>query len=402
VWQGEKEEHQDCEEQLSRIFGKPSHFKYFGRSQVALEKSLIGCVVMLGACTVIAAPAAAQTRSPLLLAINKDQNALTIIDPLSRETVGVVPVGEHPHNVAVSTDGKLAFVTNQDGGSISVIDIAARKELRRVDLGPGSRPHGIYYAAARVYFTADAYKLIGCYDPASNKIEWLQGTGQDAEDGMLAVTKDGDKIFATYNRSDTVTALERTPAPSAFKEHSPWLEPRWTLTNINAGREPMGIDISPDGKEVWTADESEDRVSIIDVATLKLIRTFTTGSTRTNRLVFTPDGKLVLLASSRPYQGVLVLEVQTRNPGVVKRLGFDGDIPSGIVVTPDGSRAYVSLHDKGIGIIDLTTLEVQKERISIGKTPPTEPPKKTIFNVPTNPVEWGQPFPEGLGWSETR
>jgi len=368
---------------------------------MTLKKALIRWVVLLGAFTVISTLAVAQTHSPLLVVVTKGGNSLTLIDPVSRKIVGVVPVGEHPHNVAVSTDGKLAYVTNQVSGSISVVDIAAQKELRRVNIGPGSRPHGIRYVGGKVYFTADAYKLIGCYDPATDQIEWLQGTGQDAEDGMLAVTKDGNKIFVTHNRSSVVTALERIPAPNTYKEHSAFVTPRWILTSIEVGREPMGIDISPDGKEVWVACEAEDRVSIIDVATLKVVRTFTAGGTRTNRLTFTPDGKLVLLATSRPNQGVLVLEAQTRNPGPIKRLDFGGDLPSGIVVTPDGSRAYVSLHDKGIGVIDLTTLEVLPDRISPGEAA-GEAPKKSIFNMPHGiEVEWG-PFPEGLGWSETR
>src|SRR5271165_1296026 len=81
-----------------------------------------------------------------LLVLNKDEASLAIIDPSTKKVLGRVPVGESPHEVA--TDGTLAFVSNYGsrtpGQTISVIDIAAQKELHRVDLGPLRKPHGIF------------------------------------------------------------------------------------------------------------------------------------------------------------------------------------------------------------------------------------------------------------------
>ena len=63
--------------------------------------------------------------------------------------MGRVPTADHGHSVAVSGDGKMAYVVNfSEGGrpdnSISVVDLAARKEVRRVDLGPLTYPHGMH------------------------------------------------------------------------------------------------------------------------------------------------------------------------------------------------------------------------------------------------------------------
>src|SRR6266576_5856899 len=112
---------------------------------------------------------AAQTPSPALLVLNKEDAILAIIDPASQKIVGRVPTGEGPHEVTVSSDGKLAFVGNYGSGpnpghTISVIDLVTQKELHRVDLGPLRRPHGIAYADGKVYFTAEVNKLIGRYD----------------------------------------------------------------------------------------------------------------------------------------------------------------------------------------------------------------------------------------------
>src|SRR4030095_4250759 len=81
----------------------------------------------------------AQTPSPALLILNKNDNTLSIFDPAAKKAVATVSTGEGPHEVAASEDGKLAFVTNYgpraSGNTLSVIDISARKELGRLDLG---------------------------------------------------------------------------------------------------------------------------------------------------------------------------------------------------------------------------------------------------------------------------
>jgi len=93
---------------------------------------------------------AAQTPSPALLVLDKEDNMLSIIDPATLKTVARIPTGEGPHEIAVSDDGKLAFVANYGartaGNTLSVMDLLARTELRRVDLGALRRPHGITFA----------------------------------------------------------------------------------------------------------------------------------------------------------------------------------------------------------------------------------------------------------------
>src|SRR5262245_16854082 len=120
---------------------------------MTLEMSLIRRVILLGAFAlgtfaVVANLAAAPTPSPALLITLVGDHALAIADPLTGKVVGSVPIvgGGYPHEVAVSDDGKLAFVSNTNYGRvepleapehipadfISVIDLAAQKELRHV------------------------------------------------------------------------------------------------------------------------------------------------------------------------------------------------------------------------------------------------------------------------------
>jgi YVTN family beta-propeller protein len=298
----------------------------------------------VGAAILLALSTTAQTQRPTLLVVSKAQNSLGIFDPQTRKILATIPTGKRPHQVAISADGTLAFVTNQNSDSISVIDLAARKELRRLELGPGSRPHGVIVAGGKLYFTADGYKLVGCYDLAKNQIDWLLGTGQDAHSGMLVITKDGNKIFMTNNDSDTVTVLEHVSDL-----------PEWKVTTIPVGKVPHGIDMTPDGKEVWVSQEDDGSVTIIDVASLKVIETVNVQTKEANSLRFTPDGKLVLITDRRGEE-VFIVDATTRK--VIKRLKAPST-PTAVMVVPDGSQAYVAnSSSNNVAVIDLKTLEV--------------------------------------------
>jgi DNA-binding beta-propeller fold protein YncE len=144
------------------------------------------CLLVLFSTVLVTVPAVfAETPSPALLVLNKE-GSLALIDPGSGQVVGKVPTGADPHEVAVSSDGKLAFTSNygagrpgNEGHTISVIDISAQKELHRVDLTPLRRPHGLFFTDGKLYFTAESNKAIGRYDPATNKVDWILGTGQN-------------------------------------------------------------------------------------------------------------------------------------------------------------------------------------------------------------------------------
>lgn len=299
----------------------------------------------------------AQTPSPALLALDKEDNMLSIIDPTTSKTVARIPTGEGPHEIAISDDGKMAFVANYGGrtpgNTISVMDLVAQKELRRVDLGALRRPHGIALAEGKVWFTAEQNRLIARYDPASNQIDWLLGIGQNGTH-MLLFSKDRSLLFTSNIGSDSITVLQRGGDPSV-----------WNATNISVGKGPEGGDLSPDEREYWAANSSDGSVSIIDVAATKVVRTLDVKTGHSNRLKFTRDGKLVLI-SDPGNNGLVVVDAASRKE--VKRLNV-GRQPEGILIAPDGAHAYIAVAgEKTIAVLDLKTLEVSS-RIPTGNGP---------------------------------
>lgn len=309
-------------------------------------------LVILGAVLV----ASAQLPSPALLVLNKDDNTLAIIDPATNKIVGTAPTGKAPHEVAASSDGRFAYVANygsdQPGNSLSVIDLNTRKETR-VEVSPLMRPHGIAYAGDKVYFTAELSKAIARLDPQTLKLDWVLGTGQNLTH-MLVLTKNANPIFTANIGSNSISMIE----------HSSGRDP-WTETVIPVGKGPEGCDMSPNGKEFWAANSGDGSVSVIDVAARKVVQTIEVGTKHSNRLKFTPDGNLVLISDAG--NGDLVV-VDTSSRKVTKRVNL-GKVAEGILIVPDGSRAYVALSaDDKVAIFDLKTLSKTGE-IDTGHDP---------------------------------
>ena len=300
---------------------------------------------------------AAQSTTGRLLVLNKEDATLAIVDPGSGNVLGTVPTGQGPHELVTSTDGKHAFASNYGTGpapghTISMIDIASRKELRRIDVAPLSRPHGLAFVNGKLYFTIEADKKIARYDPATDKIEWQFDTGQNGTH-MVLPTKDAKTIFTSNIGSDSVSMIEQGA------------NGQWTQTVIPVGKGPEGIDLSPDGKQVWSAHSRDGGVSIIDVAAKKVVQTINVGTKRSNRIKLTADGKFALI-SDLEAGDLIVLDAPARKE--IKRIAL-GRSPEGILIAPDGSHAFVAVNgDNNVAVVDLKTWAVTS-RISAGTGP---------------------------------
>jgi YVTN family beta-propeller protein len=240
---------------------------------------------------------------PVLVALNKNDSTLSIIDPLTMKVTGSVPTGEGPHEVVLSADGQTAYVANYGaqtpGSSISVIDIVAGKETKRVDISPLLRPHGLQMIGGKIYFTAEVNRAIARFDPATLKVDWIMGTGQNVSH-MVAGSADQKKFYTANIGSDSVTALEFQNTPPAPSK----------ITQIAVGKQPEAIDLSPDGKEVWIGLNAEGLIEIIDTATYKSVAKVNIGG-RPYRVRFTPDGKSVI-STMLPTKDISIVDVATR------------------------------------------------------------------------------------------
>ena len=338
--------------------------------------------------SVIARSSSAQTATPkpALLILEKSDNMLAIVDPATQKIVARVPAGPDPHEIVASPDGQLAYISNYGGldstlNTISVVDVATQKALPAIQLGELHSPHGLSYAGDKLYFTAETNKVIGRYDPARKSIDWILGIGQDRTH-MVVADETQDRIITSNVNSGTISIIERfeTPAPGPPPGAPPGAaatppagapHKTWRIANVPSGRGCEGFDVSPDGREIWAANANDNTVTVIDVDSKRATQTFPIPVDHANRLKFTPDGERVLVsglgAGSGPNpDNLAVFDVRTRKE--IKGLALGGG-SAGILVLPDGSRAYVAVSAKDkVVAIDLKTLEVVGQ-IPTGKNP---------------------------------
>jgi DNA-binding beta-propeller fold protein YncE len=289
------------------------------------------------------APVAAET----LLVVRKTDDALDFVDPGSGLRLASVALGHAPHEVSVSPDGKRAAVTNygtreQPGSTLSIVDLEQPREVRRIDLAPHARPHGVaWFAPDRIAVTTEGTKHLVIVDPEAGRVVSAIETGQDVSH-MVAVSADATRAYVTNIGSGTTTALD--------------LVAQRKLGDIATGAGSEALAVTPNGRDLWVAARAAGEVAIVDTATLA-VRARLPLSGIPIRIAVTPDGRTALVTCAGASE-LVAFDVATRTErGRVKvdvplapdaaerpfaRLAPGSSLPVGLLVSRDGRSAFVA------------------------------------------------------------
>ena len=283
--------------------------------------------------------------APGYLAVaNQGDHTALLIDLSSGKTLAKIEVGVNGHELAVSPDGRFAYVPiygnsgvgrpGTDGSTIDIIDLRERKLAGHIDLGKPVRPHCAKFGpGGLLYVSAELANAVYLVDVNSRKVVGEIPTGAP-ESHMLAISPDGKRIYTANVGVGSVSVLD--------------LPKRSLVTVIPVAKTVQRISISPDGKFIFTHDQREPRIAVIDTATDKIAGWIALPDTVYSSTP-TPDGRW-LLANS-PSGKLFVIDLTTR------KVAQSYDIPKAIgeiSVTQDGSRAYISCPQAGtIEVLDL-------------------------------------------------
>ena len=300
---------------------------------------------ILVASALLGAGSVAVAQGPALVVLNKAQASASIISLADGRTIATMPVGDGPHEVAVSPDGKWAVAANYGGrtpgNSLTVLDLRNRKAVRTIDLGTYGRPHGIAWMpdGKHVVVTSEQAKALVIVDVPNGKVDRAIETGQPGH--LMTLAQDGRRAWTANIASGSVSLVD--------------LDKGTVIKTVVTGKGPEGHDVSPNGLELWAADRTLNHVTVLDANTLDSLATIPTGEFP-NRLHFTPDGKWVLVSNIRSGT-VDVIDATTRrtvdhitfafdstkaNPTMLGAMGRTPQ-PEGILIAPDGKRAWIAL-----------------------------------------------------------
>lgn len=229
------------------------------RQTVPLPRALTG----VGLVALLLVARGAESTEDTLLVLHKGAESLGFYDTASGQSLAVVPVGTVPHEMVVSADRRLAYITNYGVGSytskeaggntVSIVDLTRREKVGEIDLGKCRRPHGIERGrSGRLYVTVDTPGSLLVLDATKRTVLAQHDVGQ-ALPHMVAVAEDETKAWVANAGAGTVTAV-RFGAPAR-------------LTQVAVGGVPMGLVLSRDGRRLFVATRSGNEVVVVDTST---------------------------------------------------------------------------------------------------------------------------------------
>jgi len=316
--------------------------------------------------TMAAALLPGRAQSDLLVVLAKSDHEAALVDPVSLEVVARLPTGQGPHEVAVSPDGRRAYVSNygayaifregekpayDPGHSLTVLDLERRAVADTFELGRFTSPHGIVVSrdGKRLWVTCEGAKAVLEIDAASGKPLKQWNTEQEVSH-MLVVTPDERKLYVTNIRSGSVTVISRTDG---------------TVRSITTGAGTEGIDLSPDGREVWVSNRGSNTLTVIAVEDDQVRAAIAAGAEMPIRVKFTPDGQQVWVSNARS-RSVGVFDAARRRRIELIEVGA---VPVGIQMSPDGSRAFVACSEDDL----VTVIDVRERKVTGSFSPGREP-----------------------------
>ena len=289
---------------------------------------------------------AAATVGQLLIAHDGSGDA-SILD-LATGRATYIAVGlRDPHEAAVSSDGRWGIVTDFgrqvkgqfDGNRAAVIDMAAKRVARIIDLGEARGAHGVAFVPGthRAVITTQSSQSVVEVDAARGTVVSTIDTRADGSH-LLAVAPDGRTAFTVNEGDGTVSRLDLVRR--AFAARYP-----------AAPEAAEGIAITADGRELWVGTRGAGTVRILDAARGTVLATLADFPTP-DRIAISRDGRRAMISDVRC--GIIVVDVATR-----RRLAAIPDTyAGGMTLAPDGSVAFTAVRRRGIKVVDLETRRV--------------------------------------------
>jgi DNA-binding beta-propeller fold protein YncE len=288
-----------------------------------LKTSLISCVCLLMLCSV-----ALPVQAGVLVIAYMDESRVVLVDSKTYQTLATLETGKNPHEVRVSPDMRRAYVAA--GKTITAVDLKKRTVKAVFDLGS--------YSAHDIRVSRNGKLLWAACAGAQAVLELDSETGrilktyktEQPGSWFIEITPDERKIYTPNLEGKSVSVIERATGK---------------VKVIQFADPVYGIDITPDGKQVWV---SGGDLGVIDTVTDEVVARVKTSEAETGRIRITSDGKRLVVALSKK---LVVFDVRTRQRINESDLGAS---PKVLTLSKDNRRAFLTNpDDNSVSVVDI-------------------------------------------------
>lgn len=222
----------------------------------------------------------------------ESQNNLKVIDTATNRVTDTIPLTGRPNQCAATPDGRFVGVPIRDGNSVDIVDMA---DKRVVKVLPIKVPHNCYDAGSNedLFVSSMGSHEIDLID--LKKMDFVDKIPVGGIPRPYAVSRDGKRIYvaltdlhgfvvASIPERKVISQVDLPPAPPstcALEPHTP----------------THGLELSPDGRELWVTSLADGGVYVYDVANHKLSQEIHTGACP-NWIAFSPDGRYCCVSNS--------------------------------------------------------------------------------------------------------
>ena len=274
-------------------------------------------------------------------------------------------------DIQITTPKGTAIITNEDGQSISFVDVATQEAIKTIQVG--KRPRGVKVVKSknRAYVAVSGSPKCppwisdeecaakktdksadGIAEIDLNKMEVIGIIPSGSDPEQFDVSKDGKFLFIANEDVGKLSIVD--------------ISKKQIIKEVEVSEEPEGVRVSPDGKIVAVTCEEEGEIAIVDTESHQLLGMVKVGK-RPRDLVYTKNSKtLYVTCEASGYVSVLDIA----NQKVVKNIDLGkGNLPVGVVLSDDEKYLYIAGgRGKSVVKVDIEAGEVIK-RVKVEDRP---------------------------------
>lgn len=244
----------------------------------------------------------------------ESENNIKVIDTSTDRVVNVIPLTGRPNQCASTPDGRYVAVPIRNRDSVDIVDIAKRRVVKVL---PVRLPHNSYndHSDKQLFVSSMGDHEIDLID--LEKMDYIDKIPVGGIPRPYAVSKDGETLYSALTGLHGFVIVSIPERKVLARVNLPPAPP--SACTLEPNTPTHGLELSPDGRELWVTSLADGGVYVYDVATKKTSREIHVGSCP-NWITFSPDGRYVAVSNSGS-DDTSIIDATTRREAARVKVG---------------------------------------------------------------------------------